>query len=114
MTTKPTEPEVDLERGSANVERILHATAEPPVEERRAGTSPIVVEKGENVAQAITRTRAKRSDAGKPREPVVRNTEFQWRVEELMQAEAALTLAKITRDRKWAEYCDFVDKALAK
>ena len=62
--------------------------------------------------------RKPRSDKGVPKgpkvkpEPEIRATEFQWRVQELMQAETNLYLAQAARDRKWAEYCEFVDKAI--
>lgn len=73
-------------------------------------------------AQAVLQSlpsRKTRSDAGKPRapkeapEPELRLSEFQWRVEELMQAERELTRAQIRKERAWAEYCAFVDKALS-
>jgi len=98
---------VDLQRGQKRLAEMGITQGTPPSEP--------VVTNGNAADPLPPRKRARRSDAGKARDkaqPGVNSTDFQWRVEELMQAEAALRLATMDRDRKWADYCAFVDEAL--
>jgi len=92
-----------MEQAQGRLQSILSAA-------EKASNTPVP----EPPKPGIVRKRAVRSDAGKPRAKgtPTRTADFQWRVEDLMQAERDLILAQQRKDRAWAEYCLFVHECL--